>query len=70
MGGIIDAVKKRFDFIDKSINPMRKVRDAIEDAGKPTYANEAEQAAAEAVTRGKAPEVPTVTVDDSIKKIP
>jgi hypothetical protein len=78
MGDIIDAVKKRFDYLDKTYNPMRRVGDAIAEAGQPKNESEAAtrdavamgaKARNEAIARGRAPDVPVQTVDDSIKKI-
>lgn len=71
MGDLLDSIKKRFDYVDKSVNPMRKVGDAIQEAGKQMgnltggqdlqSAYEKKQAA-----MNKAYEVKTV--DDSIQK--
>jgi hypothetical protein len=62
--GLIDAVKKKIDAVDKSFNPFRRVGDAMEQALKPkNEADAGEKARQEAIQRGK-----VITVDDSIKK--
>ncbi len=73
MPGFIDTIKKQADTLDKAVNPFRKVGDAMEKAVNttpdPTGGMEArargDAARNEAIARGK-----TITVDDSIKKIP
>lgn len=73
MPGFIDTIKKQADTLDKAVNPFRKVDDAMERAATPTPdpTGEVETRARgdaarnEAIARGK-----TITVDDSIKKIP
>ena len=76
MPGFIDTIKKQADTLDKAINPFRKAGDAMEKAvvptPDPTGGAEArargDAARDEAIARGKG--IKTVTVDDSIKKIP
>lgn len=73
--GVWDAIKRKADALDKSVNPLRKVADTIGAATKKVNADPTGQKAAvaagqaarqEAISRGKV--INTPTGDFSIKK--
>jgi hypothetical protein len=75
--GILDAIKGKADALDKKVNPLRQVADVMGAATEKANADPTGQKAAvaagqaarqDAINRGKG--IKTITVDDSIKKIP
>lgn len=70
--GILDAIRGKADALDKSVNPLRKVGDAIDTAvgtasadptGLKAATSAGKTAHEEAVSRGK--DIPVTTVMDS-----
>lgn len=76
--GIIGAIRGKIDELDQTYNPLRKVGDAISGASAPdTSGSTPEQKAYESKEKSANKDnpsypgnVPTQTVDDSVKRMP